>query len=293
MSPPLPDPALEHLEGLYRTAEGVRTARLTAETSEPVYRDYVDFIAGVAPAGGRVLDVGCGCGWSTHWLAERGFDATGVDLNPAAFEPAPHARLRFAPGSGLDLPFPDGAFDAVAACQVIEHVPDPARMLDEMVRVAHPGGVACVVGPNLLGLGPSAAALTRYIWRAGSVRRAFVRTPDMPRHPFGNTAPEMVAALVRNLALIARKTLSRRPTFTLREPDTRPPFSADNDAVYLCNPLDLTRYFRRRGCTVLRDAKPGRPGWARMLAGGTWVAARTPPGPRGEPADPRPVPVAT
>jgi hypothetical protein len=98
----------------------------------------------------------------------------------------------------------------------------------------------------------------------------------MPRHPFGNTVPEAAAALVRNLALIARKTLSRRPTFTLRVPDTRPPFHADNDAVYLCNPLDLVRYFRRRGCTVLRDSKPGRPGWVRVLAGGTWVAARTP-----------------
>jgi SAM-dependent methyltransferase len=271
----MPGPAHQALDHLYRTAADVRSARMTAETSEPVYRDYVDFVAGVAPAGGRVLDVGCGCGWSTYWLAERGFDATGVDLNPAAFEPAPHGRLRFAPGSGLDLPFADGAFDAVAACQVLEHVPDPARMLAEMVRAARPGGVVGVVGPNLLGLGPSAATLTRYVWQAG-VRRAFVRTPDTPRHPFGNTVPEAVAALARNLALIARKTLSRRPAFTLREPDTRPPFTADNDAVYLCNPLDLVRYFRRRGCTILRDAKPGRPGWTRMLAGGTWVAARTP-----------------
>jgi SAM-dependent methyltransferase len=270
MAPTTPD-----LENLYRRADGVRAAGLTAESSEPVYRDYVAFVRGVAPTG-SVLDVGCGSGWSAHWFAAHGHDATGLDLNPDAFEPPPHDRLRFVTGSGTELPFPDGTFDVVAANQCLEHVPDPRRMLDEMVRVARPGGAVCVVGPNLLGVSPSVAALVRHVWRNRPRRRILFRDSGMPRHPFGNTFPEAAWGLVRNLARTARKTLSRRPTFTMRRPDDRPPFFADNDAVYLCNPLDLIRYFRRRGCELVQSGPPGRPGFLRMLAGGTWVAVRTP-----------------
>lgn len=263
------------LEELYRTTDRVRAAGLTAATSESVYQRYVDFVRAFVPAG-RILDVGCGSGWSTHWFAAKGFEATGVDLNAGAFEPPPANRLRFVEGSATDLPFGAGAFDVVASYQCLEHVPDPGKALREMIRVARPGGVVCIVGPNLLSLGQSAQALTKHVWNNRPRRRVLFRDAGMPRHPFGNTLPEVVWALGRNTFLLGRKWLSRRPSLTMREPDLRPPFHADNDAVYLCNPLDLTRFFRGRGCRVLRDTALGRSGLTRMLAGGTWVAARTP-----------------
>lgn len=271
--------ALAALHALYTSAADTRTSGQTAASSEPLYQRYVDFVARYAPTG-AVLDVGCGAGWSTYWFAARGFAATGVDLNPAAFEAPPGDRLRFEAGSGLALPFPAGRFDAAAANQCLEHVPDPAGMLDEMIRVVKPGGVVCVVGPNLLGVGPSVAALTRYAWRNRPRSRILFRDAGMPRHPFGNTLPEAACALARNLWLIARKSASRRARFTFRRPDLVPPFHADNDACYLCNPLDLARYFRGRGCTILAADAPGRSAWTRVLAGGTWVAARTPAEPR-------------
>ena len=132
-------PSPSNLEDVYRTAAAVRVAGLTVESSEAVYRAYVEFVIRHAPAG-RVVDIGCGTGWSTHWFANRGYDATGVDLNPDVFEPPPYDRLRFVPGSGTALPFPDAAFDAAAANQCLEYVPDKRRMLDEMIRVVRPGG---------------------------------------------------------------------------------------------------------------------------------------------------------
>jgi SAM-dependent methyltransferase len=269
------NPTDEALQELYRSGERVRAARLTAATVELVYRPYVEFVRAFTPAG-RLLDVGCGAGWSTSLFAAHGYDATGVDLNPRAFEPAPAERLRFVEGSATALPFPDASFDIVAAHRALEHVPDPAAMLGEMVRMTRAGGLVAVVGPNLLSVGLSLRTLGLYVWRNRPPRTILVRSAAMPRHPFGNTLPEAVAALARNLLRIARKSLARRADFTMRVPDLRPPFTADNDAVYLCNPLDLRRYFRERGCVVLRDVALGRGGWTRMLAGGTWVAARTP-----------------
>jgi SAM-dependent methyltransferase len=265
----------QHLSELYRTAGAVRMAGLTAETSQPLYLRYLEFTKSFVPAG-RILDVGCGNGWSTYWMADSGLDATGIDLDTRAFEPPARDRLQFVEGSGTRLPFPDQVFDAVTSHQCLEHVPEPAEMLREMIRVTRPGGVVCIVGPNLLGLGPSLRALTRYVWQQQPRRRILLRDAEMPCHPFGNTLPEVLWYMTLNLLLTTRKWLSRRATFTMRSPDLRPPFHSDNDAIYLCNPLDLNRFLRAQGCKVLRDVAINRPGWTRMLAGGTWFAARTP-----------------
>ena len=112
-------------------------------------------------------------------------------------------------------------------------------MLDEMVRVVRPGGCVCIVGPNLLGLNLYLQALTRYVWRNRPRRTILFRPMGMPRHPIGNTLPEVAYGLFVALGRIVRKSFSRHAAFTMREPDLRPPFHSDNDALYLCNPLDL------------------------------------------------------
>ncbi len=58
----------------------------------------------IAP--GRVLDLGCGTGKSAIWLAERGFDATGIDLSPAAIQQARRSAQR----RGVDARFIAGRF---------------------------------------------------------------------------------------------------------------------------------------------------------------------------------------
>ena len=148
-----------------------------------------------------------------------------------------------------------------------------------MLRTARPGGVVCVVGLNLLGFSPFTGILWRHVWRARPLRRLLLRDAQMPRHPFGNTLPEVAAALGRNLRMLAAKGLRPGPRFTMRISDLCPPFHADNDACYLCNPLDLAGFFRRAGCAVVQGGTLGRPSFVRALASGTWIAAHTPPAP--------------
>lgn len=92
--------------------------------------------------GDRALDVGCGSGALTERLAARlGPDAVcGIDPSERDVERcrarAPGADVRV--GRGEDLPYPDGAFDAVLSQLVVSFLDDPGAGVAEMRRVARP-----------------------------------------------------------------------------------------------------------------------------------------------------------
>lgn len=217
-----------------------------------------------------LLDVGCGCGWSSYCFARVGYETTGIDLNPVAFEPPSLPNLRLQEGSALNLPFRNETFDVVVSYQCLEHVPDPKLALDEMVRVTKPGGMVCVVGPNLL----SPLLPLRFLALDALNRKLqFRRVAETPKHPYGNTAQEYLTSLVSVIYRLAKKILNSEPTFNMRVPDMVPPFLGDNDACYLCTPLDLVHFFERQRCRVVQNGKHGRPPGSSLFAGGTWVAA--------------------
>ncbi|KAJ9365695.1 methyltransferase type 11 [Paecilomyces variotii] len=102
----------------------------------------------------RVLDVGCGpgtisCDLAANYLP-RGH-VTGVDASVDCVEKAAEnaqqrgiENISFTTGDIFNLPFPDNTFDVVHEHQVLQHIYDPAAAIEEMRRVAKPGGlVAC------------------------------------------------------------------------------------------------------------------------------------------------------
>lgn len=96
---------------------------------------------------GRLLDVACGAGNFAAELAGEVAGVTqivGVDTQASALEAAartladlPHTLHRM---DGAHLEFGDGVFDTVAIAHSLHHLPDPAVVLAEMVRVLRPGG---------------------------------------------------------------------------------------------------------------------------------------------------------
>lgn len=97
-----------------------------------------------------ILDVGCGIGGSTLYLAEKfNATATGVTLSPEQAkrgqERAKEANLtdsaEFQVANALELPFADNSFDLVWSLESGEHFPDKAKFLEQAYRVLKPGGM--------------------------------------------------------------------------------------------------------------------------------------------------------
>jgi SAM-dependent methyltransferase len=115
-----------------------------SEGADPEYEEQILPLAAEHLAGaGRVLDVGCGEG-QVGRLAVREGASVVVGIDPTwsqvavAAERAGGASYGRA-GAGA-LPFADGAFDAVVACLVFEHIRDVDAAIAEVGRVLEPGG---------------------------------------------------------------------------------------------------------------------------------------------------------
>ncbi|SIS71249.1 3-demethylubiquinone-9 3-methyltransferase [Roseivivax lentus] len=96
--------------------------------------------------GKTVLDLGCAGGFMAEALARRGAEVTGIDPARDAIAAAiRHAEaeglsIRYDTGVGEALPYDDASFDAVVCVDVLEHVADLQKTLEEVTRVLRPGG---------------------------------------------------------------------------------------------------------------------------------------------------------
>ncbi len=110
-----------------------------------IAHDSVGQLAQYVDLDGRLfLDVGGGPGYFRD--AFRAAGATYLALDADAGELAGLGDIAEGTvlGSGMQLPFRDGSIDVCYSSNVLEHVPDPWLMADEMVRVTRPGGTVFV-----------------------------------------------------------------------------------------------------------------------------------------------------
>lgn len=96
-----------------------------------------------------LLDLGTGSGHIAEEFARRAKRVTSVDVTD---ERQVKAGFEFVKVDSAKLPFADKAFDVVVSNHVVEHVPDQATHLQELLRVVKPGGVVYLATPNKLWL---------------------------------------------------------------------------------------------------------------------------------------------
>ncbi len=106
------------------------------------------FVSGVArevPSGRRVLDAGAGEGRFRSFFGHAEY--VGIDF--AQGDPSwDYSRLDVI-GRLEELPFPPGSFDHVLSIVVLEHTPQPDRVIEEFRRVLKPGGMVHIIVPHM------------------------------------------------------------------------------------------------------------------------------------------------
>lgn len=97
----------------------------------------------------KLLDIGCSLGHFLQVAKRSGFSVQGVELSS---ESAAYARahgLDVFCGTLEDAHYPDNSFDVITLWDVLEHVPDPAELLNQIHRLLKPDGILAIQSPNI------------------------------------------------------------------------------------------------------------------------------------------------
>lgn len=133
------------IQGKLWGASATDWSQLVEPHFTPLFDAVLDAV-GAGP-GVRLLDAGCGSGLALQLARRRGAVVSGLDAADAllavARERVPDGDLRH--GDLEELPFGDGGFDAVIACNSVQYATDPVAALRELRRVAAGGAPVAVV----------------------------------------------------------------------------------------------------------------------------------------------------
>ncbi len=218
--------------------------------------EYADFLDGWDPSffskyiqslrseakDGQILDVGCGVGQVVKALRDSGFNAQGVDVSEPnirkATEHVGHCSLY----DGTKLPFKDSTFESVGAFNVLEHVEEPEAFIQELVRVLKPAGRLVLSSPNFL--------------RVLGFRDYHVRMRGLANKWRNAKQQFSILREIRNHPSQVR--------FERMPPIVKEPFTPDDDAIVVTNPLHMQFFVAQQGCDILSVACTDRevPVWA-------------------------------
>lgn len=112
-------------------------AAVTYDAHAQLQYEVMTRLWNMAGVKGCILDAGCGTGALKRYLPHM--DITQVDIAPAMCQ-----RAGAVNADAGQLPFADGAFDAVFSSLMLQWTNDPLRVLDELRRVVRSGGVVGV-----------------------------------------------------------------------------------------------------------------------------------------------------
>ena len=126
---------------------------------------YIDELLSHIRPGMRVLDLGCGAGWLTLAMAQRGADATGLDISEGSLNVARSyyesireevpGSVRYEIADLNHLSLAADSYDVITVCGALHHLTNVRHTIEELHRALRPGGTFWV--SDDLGDEPSAA----------------------------------------------------------------------------------------------------------------------------------------
>ena len=142
-----------------------RRLALMSRLLDPMHRRHIDLL-GAGP-GARTLEVGCGNGSVSAWLAGRiapGGRAVAVDLDLSLVDAVPRG-LELRQADILAGPVEPRDFDLVTGRAVLHHVADADAALGNLVASARPGGAVLLIEPDFLPVSIAQPTEVREFWQ--------------------------------------------------------------------------------------------------------------------------------
>jgi SAM-dependent methyltransferase len=154
----------EYVLDHHQEGEGRRLA-LMSLLLDPMHRRHLERL-GAGP-GTRTLEVGCGNGSVSAWLAEQvtpGGRAVAVDLDLSLCD-ADVPGLEFRQGDIVAGPVRPGDFDLVTARAVLHHIADASAAVANLADSARPGGTVLLIEPDFLPVSAAEPPGVRAFWQ--------------------------------------------------------------------------------------------------------------------------------
>lgn len=159
----MPAPEESELDKYYppryytRASGAVAVTDAVRQGMETGFRYRLRTLSSLRPAGGTMLDIGCGDGHFISFLRRHNWDAWGAEMSGAACSYAVE-KLGLPPdrvicGDILKASLPEGHFDLITMYDVLEHLPDPRAVIGACEKLLKPGGRLFIQVPNLDSLG--------------------------------------------------------------------------------------------------------------------------------------------
>lgn len=204
---PLPDPAL--LDAMYQQVEAAHWQYETVQRHDwNVAKAYIESHF----TEGAVLDVGCFDGAFLKSLDPR-FHRVGIEINDAAAAVAEKQNVTIVGRDAAELAQLEEQFEVVAAFDVVEHVPSPQQMFEQMVQRTTSGGAVILATGNAdaptwrwMGSRYWYCALSEHLafigeqWCVHQAERLGLRLVKLERfsHDFDRTLPRFLVETAKN-----------------------------------------------------------------------------------------------
>jgi SAM-dependent methyltransferase len=204
MTSPTRPATVPRMPGLRRSVRLFRAFQVEQTDPDRFYgllaRDSVELVSGYEPLAGRLLlDVGGGPGYFADAFRDAGATYYWLDADAAELTARSGSSAGSVLGDARALPFRTGSVDVCFSSNLLEHVPAPWRMCDELVRVTRPGGLVVIGFTNWLSpWGGHETSPWHYTGGRRAARRYTRRHGHPPKNVYGTSLFRVsVAAALR------------------------------------------------------------------------------------------------
>jgi len=156
------------------------------------YQESVQLLQSYVGAGATVLDYGCGLGGFLKELSANGFVSFGVEFDVDAVDfTSKNASCTVWTADNFWSLLPKPKFDVIHLGDVLEHLPEPAEIVNEILSNLNYGGILFVEGPLETNPSPVYWVTRVYGWVKHILRPNFI-AKDPPHHLFRINAPQQL-----------------------------------------------------------------------------------------------------